>query len=134
MFFWDQVFIFYFFIKPRRYMIALHSFGRRFYPIIFFNFSMPYFVLWILWPESRIYSLGVRFFDKLEKAIMSSSDKSILTLKISVTNVYRPTGRLQTDGQTDRRTDGRTDGRTDQQTDRQTDRHASLTLLVSKTG
>ena len=34
----------------------------------------------------------------------------------------------------DGRTDGRTDGPTDQQTDRQTDRHASLTLLVSKTG
>ena len=128
MFFWDQVFIFYFFIKSRRYMIALHSFGR-FYAI-FFYFSMPYFVLWILWPESRIYSLGVRFFDKLEKAIMSSSDKSILTLKISVTNVYRPTGRLQTerwtdgrtDGRTDGQTDGRTDGRTDGPTDRPTDR------------
>ena len=134
MFFWDQVFIFYFLIKSRRYMIALHSFGRRFYPIIFFNFSMPYFVLWILWPESRIYSLGVRFFDKLEKAIMSSSDKSILTLKISVTNVYRPTGRLQTERWTDGRTDGRTDRPTNRQKDRQTDRHASLTLLVSKTG
>ena len=56
---------------------------------------------------------------------MSSSDKSILTLKISVTNIYRPTGRLQTDrrtdGQTDRRTDGQTDGQTDGWTDRPTD-------------
>ena len=69
---------------------------------------------------------------------MSSSDKSILTLKISVTNICRPTGRLQTDrpadGQTDGWTDGRTDRPTDRPTDRQTDRHASLTLLVSKTG
>ena len=102
-------------------MIALHSFGR-FYAI-FFYFSMPYFVLWILWPESRIYSLGVRFFDKLERAIHELKRKSILTLKISVTNIYRPKGRLQTDRPTDGRTDGRMDRPTDRPTERQTDMH-----------
>ena len=28
--------------------------------------QMPYFVVWILWPELRIYSQGVWFFDKFE--------------------------------------------------------------------
>ena len=124
MFFWDQVFIFYFFIKSRRYMIALHSFGR-FYAI-FFYFSMPYFVLWILWPESRIYSLEYGFLINWKGQFMSSSDKSILTLKISVTNIYRPTGRLQTDRRTDGQTDGQTDGWTDRPTDQLKDRQTCI--------
>ena len=36
---------------------------------VFFCFSMPSFVAWILWPELRIYSQGVWFFDKVENII-----------------------------------------------------------------
>ena len=56
----------------------------------YFSVSMPYFVVWILWFELRIYSQGVRFFDKFENIIhMSSGDKPILTLKISFINFGR---------------------------------------------
>ena len=36
---------------------------------VFFCFSMPSFVAWILWPELRIYSQRVWFFDKFENII-----------------------------------------------------------------
>ena len=49
-------------------MIALYSFGKKF-NTMFFYVSMPYFVAWILWLELRIYSQGVRFFDKFENII-----------------------------------------------------------------
>ena len=44
-------------------MIALYSFGKRFYAI-FFCVSVPYFLVWILWPELRIYLLGIWFSNK----------------------------------------------------------------------
>ena len=62
-------------------MIALHSFGRRFYVIFIPHVSVPCFVVWILWLELRIYSQGVWFFEKTENVI--HGDKPILTLKIS---------------------------------------------------
>ena len=59
---------FYFWLKiqkPEDTFIALHSFGKRFY-VTFFYVSMPYFVVWILWPELRIFSQGVWFLNKSE--------------------------------------------------------------------
>ena len=35
-------------------MIALHSFEKRFYAILFYV-SMLYFAVWMLWPELQIY-------------------------------------------------------------------------------
>ena len=43
-------------------------FAKRFCAV-FFCFSMPSFVAWILWPELRIYWQGVWFFDKVENII-----------------------------------------------------------------
>ena len=33
----------------------------------YYSVSVPYFVVWIIWPELQIYSQGVWFFAKLEK-------------------------------------------------------------------
>ena len=34
--------------------------------MLLFSVSMSYFVVWIIWPELRIYSQGVWFFDEFE--------------------------------------------------------------------
>ena len=47
---------------------------------------MSYFVVWILWPELRICSLGVWFSDKFENIIHKLiGNNPILTLKIALT-------------------------------------------------
>ena len=46
---------------------------------------MQYFVVWILWPELRIYSQRV-WFRNSEISFMNSGDKPNLSLKISVKN------------------------------------------------
>ena len=55
----------------------------------YFSVYIPYFIGWILWLELQIYSQGIRFFDNSKKSFMSSGDKPILTLKISVRNFCR---------------------------------------------
>ena len=57
----------------------------------YFFVSMPYFVVWILWPpELQTYSQRVYGFSiNLKILFMVSVDKPILTLKTSVTNVCR---------------------------------------------
>ena len=68
-------------------MIASNVSWKRFYAI-FLYFSVPSFVVLILWPELRIYAQGVWFFEKFENTIneLRWYDKPILTSKISITS------------------------------------------------